>query len=260
MTPDQAKSWSAMAFVPNNTIDWANQGFNPREAQRWAFIGINPEESRTLKEARWNPDNVHLWGPFKDWTPEDATSWKSNRFTHVKMKYWLSLNMIITEAQLWQKMGITTQLHKTLENNQITLTQWEQWKHTTSLAEAASWIGNGFTPESASPWMENKVSPTDAKKLRGSIPPNNAGIWLEAGIHADHILKWKTLLPDPPSAGTFSQENFSPEEALEWYDLGANAIEASTFRTGGWNPNTVANWLHTNHLTYCCNQVSRLAC
>ncbi|KAJ9060778.1 hypothetical protein DSO57_1027173 [Entomophthora muscae] len=84
----------------------------------------------------------------------------------------------------------------------------------------------------------------------GNISPGNAGVWLGKGIQVDHIMKWRTLLPDAIAAGRFAKADFTPEEATKWYNLGADAKEATTFKTGGWNPITVTNWLHTNHLTY----------
>ncbi|KAJ9083802.1 hypothetical protein DSO57_1031084 [Entomophthora muscae] len=239
-----------MAFSPDAAIEWANQGFTPRDARRRSFIGISPEEGRKLREARWNPDNVHLWGSFKDWTPEDATSWKANGYTHVEMKYWIGLGTSMDIAQSWQRAGVTTQLHKTLENKKFTLEDWGKWRHTTTLADAAAWQTISFNPDQATPWIEHKVSPTEAVKLVGQISPADANTWLNAGIQAEHILKWRTLLPEAMTAGLFAKALFTPEEVAEWYDLGASPDEATTFKQGGWNPVTVTNWLHTNHLLY----------
>ncbi|KAJ9058678.1 hypothetical protein DSO57_1010018 [Entomophthora muscae] len=250
MTIDQAKLWSAMAFHPDKAIKWGNKGFTPHDARRWAFIGITPAISRTLKEARWNPYTVHLWGPFKEWTPETATEWKSNGYTHVEMKYWLGIGMTMTEARSWQAVGVTTQLHKTLDNNKITLEEWEKWKQTTSLAKAAMWIAKGFTPTTAALWMEHKVPPPEAAFLKGNLSPADTAKWLGEGIQSEHILKWRDLLPKPKTAGLYTKNDFSPKYAAEWYDIGATAAKADIFRQGGWNPVTVINWLHTNRLAY----------
>ncbi|KAJ9085457.1 hypothetical protein DSO57_1013916 [Entomophthora muscae] len=166
------------------------------------------------------------------------------------MKYWLGLGETMTVAQSWQKAGVTTQLHKALENKKFTLEDWGKWRHTTALADAAAWLTIGFNPEQATPWIEHKVSPTEAVKLVGQLSPADDNIWLTAGIQAEYILKWRTLLPDATAAGLFAKALFTPEEAAEWYDLGASPEEVTTFKQGGWNPVTVTNWLHTNHLSY----------
>ncbi|KAJ9052651.1 hypothetical protein DSO57_1032195 [Entomophthora muscae] len=154
------------------------------------------------------------------------------------------------DARLWQEVGVTTQLHKTLNMKKITLDEWELWRHTTSLAEAAEWIEKGFTPSTAKQWMVHKISPMEATFLTGKLPPEEAAVWLQASIAADQILLWKAILPDAEAAGAFASKGFTPDKATEWYDIGATATEASIFVAGGWNPVTVVNWLHTNCLKY----------
>ncbi|KAJ9059260.1 hypothetical protein DSO57_1004243 [Entomophthora muscae] len=209
---DLAKAWRAMAFLPNKAVDWANKGFCPKDARRWALIGISPAEARALKEAHWNPDNVHLWGPFKEWTLETATNWKTNRYTPVEMKYWLGQGLSMEEAKSWQTVGVTTQLHRTLNNKKITVTEWELWRHTTSLADAVMWIQKDFKFTTAEQWMNQKISPKDTAFLAGKIPPEEATEWLQAKIAAEQILIWKSILPDAEAAGLFANTGFTPEK------------------------------------------------
>ncbi|KAJ9053261.1 hypothetical protein DSO57_1026004 [Entomophthora muscae] len=221
-----------MAFQPDKAIEWGNQDFAPKETQRWAFIGISSVDGRTLREARWNPDSVHLWGPFKSWTPEIATKWKSNGYTHKEMKYWPGINKTMVEVRSWQAAGVTTQPHKTLDNSRISLPECEKWRHVTSLAEVAIWIANGFTPTTATQWMENKVFPADAAFLNGKLSPSDVARWTKEGIQADLIQRWRDLLPDPVAAGLFLRNKFSPEQAAEWYNIGASVLRADIFRQG----------------------------
>ncbi|KAJ9057180.1 hypothetical protein DSO57_1025132 [Entomophthora muscae] len=146
------------------------------------------------------------------------------------MKYWLGAGMTMADACSWQTAGVTTQLHKTLEKNKISLTDWEKWRHITSLAEAAMWVANGFTPTKATQWMENRVPSADAAFLNGKLSPPDTAKWLKEGIQADLILRWRDLLPDLMASGAFSRNNFSPEQAAEWYNIRASANEAGIFR------------------------------
>ncbi|KAJ9063283.1 hypothetical protein DSO57_1001721 [Entomophthora muscae] len=154
------------------------------------------------------------------------------------------------DAKSWQGVEVTTQLHRTLENHKITLQEWEIWRHTTSLVDAATWIEQGFNPTSAEPWMSHKIFPSEAAFLKGKLPPEEATEWLQAGIKAEQILIRKSLLPDSDVAGAYAKAGFNPTKAAERYDIGATAPEATVFIDGGWNPVTVTNWLHTNRLKY----------
>ncbi|KAJ9063903.1 hypothetical protein DSO57_1036139 [Entomophthora muscae] len=232
MPIDLAKSWRAMVFIPNKAVEWSNQGFVPKDARRWAFIEISPTDAWTLRKARWNLDNVHLWGPFKFWTPETVTNWKSNGYTPEEMRYWRGQGLSMDKARAWKNVRVTKQLHKTLDNHMITLVQWEIWRHTTSLADAAIQIKQGFTPSTAKQWISQKISPSEAAFIKGKLPPKETEQWLQEGIKVDHILIWKSMLPDPETAGTFRKAGFTLEKATEWYNMGATVEGATVFVDG----------------------------
>ncbi|KAJ9070116.1 hypothetical protein DSO57_1011731 [Entomophthora muscae] len=237
MPIDLAKLWRAMASSPNKEVKWGNLGFVPKDTCRWAFIGISPTDARTLKEARWNPDNVHLWGPFNNWTPETATNWKSNGYTP---------DEILDGSRPLHRQSKSL----TLDNHKITLDQWEIWRHITSLADTAIRIKQGFTPSTAEQWISQKIALSEATFIKGKLFPEETAVWLQEGIKVEQILIWKSMLPDPEAAGTFRKAGFTPGKATEWYDMGATAEEATVFIDGGWSPITVINWLHRNHLKY----------
>ena len=127
-----------MAFSPEEAVLWKAADFDPKTAQRWYFCELSVASCKVLKGAHWDPDTVFLWGPFKEWTTEEATKWMSNGYTSDEMKYWIKLGLTLEDAKIWQTVGVTTQIHKTLGEKSITLTQWELWRHTNTLAEAAA--------------------------------------------------------------------------------------------------------------------------
>ncbi|KAJ9075244.1 hypothetical protein DSO57_1037906 [Entomophthora muscae] len=194
----------------------------------------------------WHPNTAAKWGSFTTWSPETAVEWRAQGWNPADMKYWLNKGFTITDADKWKLLGH----HSNLGDHPISLEQWGSWRETTSITEAANWIEAGFTPELVVKWMDNGISPRDAKIFKEVLYPEEAVKWLNTGIPAKLATCWKAAILDPYTAGEFFKMKISPEEAAQWTVMGANAAKATYFVGCKWNLFTVANWLHTNKSTY----------
>ncbi|KAJ9065817.1 hypothetical protein DSO57_1015645 [Entomophthora muscae] len=203
-----------------------------------------------MRVVGWHPNIAAKWGPFTTWSPETAAEWRAQGWNPAYMKYWLNKGFIITDADKWKLLGITSHIHSNLGDCPISLEQWGNWQETSSITKAAGWIEAGFTPELVVKWMDNGISPRDAMILKEVLYPEEAAKWLNTGIPAKLATCWKAAIPDPYTAGEFFKVKISPEEAAQWTAMGANSAKATYFVGFKWNLFTVANWLHTNKSTY----------
>ncbi|KAJ9087870.1 hypothetical protein DSO57_1028865 [Entomophthora muscae] len=145
------------------------------------------------------------------------------------MKYWLNKGFANIDTDKWKKLGITAHIHSNLGYCPISLKQWDNWWETSSITKAANWIEAGFTPELVVKWMDNGISPRDAKILKEVLYPKEAAKWITTGIPSKLSICWKASIPDPPLAREFFKEKISPEEAAQWTAMEANAAEAAYF-------------------------------
>ncbi|KAJ9072625.1 hypothetical protein DSO57_1025531 [Entomophthora muscae] len=100
------------------------------------------------------------------------------------MKYWLKRGFNLTNMNKWKLLGISAHIYSNLGDRLITLKQWANWRETSSITKAAKWIETGFTPDLVVKWMDNNISPRDAKILKDVIYPMEAAKWLTAEIPA----------------------------------------------------------------------------
>ncbi|KAJ9052782.1 hypothetical protein DSO57_1030797 [Entomophthora muscae] len=132
----------------------------------------------------------------------------------------------------------------------ISVEAWKEWRNVTSIAEAAAWMAPGFTPTTATPWLEHKVNPEAAALLQQKITPSEASVWLQSEINDKVLLDWRTAIPCAPEAAAYFNKNFKPEEAAAWFELKVQASEAARFQNIGWVPETVTNWLKINNIMF----------
>ncbi|KAJ9078513.1 hypothetical protein DSO57_1005954 [Entomophthora muscae] len=85
--------------------------------------GNPPGERSNPKKNNRNPTKAGQWGPFKDWTPDEATKWMSGGFKATEMKYWKRVKVSLKQAGEWTKVGITPEIHTTMDDNPITIDQ-----------------------------------------------------------------------------------------------------------------------------------------
>ncbi|KAJ9084034.1 hypothetical protein DSO57_1028347 [Entomophthora muscae] len=194
---------------------WIDTGFGAQEARDWSYCQCSPKLARRMRVVGWYPNIAAKWGPFTTWSPEVVAEWRAQEWNPADMKYWLIRGFTLTKADKWKLLGITAHIHSNLGERPITLKQWGNWHETSSIAKAADWIEAGFIPELVIKWMDNGISPRDAKILKDVIYPEEAAKWLNAGIPAKLATCWKAAIPDPPTAGEFFKEKISPEEAAK---------------------------------------------
>ncbi|KAJ9065061.1 hypothetical protein DSO57_1023696 [Entomophthora muscae] len=209
-----------------------------------------PQTGPQMRVVGWHPNMAAKWGPFTTWSPEVAAEWREQVWNSDDMKYWLNKGFTLTNTDKWKLLGITAHIHSNLGDCPITLKQWGNWHETSSITEAANWIKAGFTPELVIKWMDNGISPRDAKIFNDIIYPEEAAKWLTTVMPTEPATCWKAAIPDPLLAGKFFKENISPEEVVQWTAMGANTAEAAYFLGCKRNSFMVAKWLHTNRSTY----------
>lgn len=96
-------------------------GLQARRGQNLANPQILLREGQPIDKEGMTCEKAVEWGPFTDWTPDEANMWMTAGFHPKKTNYWLSQSILIPEMRDWTAAGVTMRYHRLIKDYKMSL-------------------------------------------------------------------------------------------------------------------------------------------